>query len=107
MNIRDFTPGTQEQRGAITVLRYPDPVATAAVRHDNDEHWRFGVQPAAPAEEVWIRLSAPAVQAYREDDTILRVVVTELLQMAANSCPDAVLADGRKLADLKPEDLYS
>lgn len=110
-DIRDFTPGTQEQRGAITVLRYPDPIATAEVPHDNDGNWRFGIQPAATPEadapeEIWLRLTGAAVDIYAEDGKILDVVATELLQMAANSAPGAVLADGRRLAELKPEDLY-
>jgi len=104
-NIRDFTPGTQEQRGAITAHRYPDPDPGAPLNCDHDGFWRFSIT-VADADEVWIRLHGDAVRNYGEDDRILSVVATELLQMAGASHPDGVLSDGRALSELKPGDLY-
>jgi hypothetical protein len=111
-NIRDFEPGAQEQRGAITASRYSASAESApAFNYDHDAHWRFGIGMAAtdasPADEVWIRLHGNAVAAYGEDDAILSVVAAELLQMALSEDPAATLSDGRKVAGLKPEDLWT
>ena len=104
-DIRDFTPGASEQRGAITVQRYADAGPRPVGDYDHDEFWRFGVQ-LAPEDgeplEVWLRLHAVAVQAGTDDTALLAVVAAELLAMTH---PGAVLADGRKVAGLKPEDL--
>jgi hypothetical protein len=111
-NIREFEPGTQEERGAIAVQRFADPAHQAPqFNWDHDEFWRFGIalrpSEGAPADEVWLRLHGNAVELYGDDDTILSTVATELQQMASSTHPYAVLADGRTVAGLKPADLYS
>jgi hypothetical protein len=108
-NIRDFTPGQQEQRGLLTVQRYPDD--PTAGHFDQPEMWRFSIPVTAavdgkPMPEIWLRLSYVAIGNYQDDGKILNVVATELRQMAITSDSDAALADGRKISDLTPEDLY-
>jgi hypothetical protein len=109
-NIRDFQPGVSEQRGAITVQRFADPMLQFS--YDHDEFWRFGIDLAAtdaskPAEEVWLRLHRNAIEFYGDDATILSAAAIELQRMAIAIEPAATLPDGRVLAGLKPEDLYA
>jgi hypothetical protein len=105
-DIRSFSPGAQEQRGAVRVGRYADSFADVpALTCDHDEFWHLSFTDAV-GRETLIRLSSAAVNGYREDETILSVAATELLRMAIAADPDAKLPDGRALAGLKPQELY-
>jgi hypothetical protein len=109
-NIRDFNPGTSEERGVITVSRYSDPADQApAFNYNHDGFWRFSIPVAhqIDGKPIWIRLHADAINTHGQDGAILDVAAAELLAIArANAAPDATLPDGRKVTDLKPADLY-
>jgi hypothetical protein len=111
VNIQDFEPGAQERRGAMLVQRYADPADGVHVPFEDSGIWGFAIPVNAtvqgePTHEVSLKLSGVAVRNYATDDSILSIVATELRQMAINADAAATLSDGRKLAELKPADLY-
>jgi hypothetical protein len=109
-NIREFAAGQQEQRGAITVERYATPADQApAFNYNHDGFWRFSipVTDRFDGQPIWIRLHANAITNYGDDSTILEYVAAELLAIAREFGQDAALPDGRKLADIKAQDLYT